>query len=313
MPKVRSNFGLIGRERTVSDQLSGVISGVIEAQQLKGANKWPHFLSALPSIPIEYLVVAGGGAGGMTPTQGYGAGGGAGGLLQSSNSSIFGSSTYTVTVGSGGTSANYPGTAPTNGANSSITGLGLSVTSVGGGTGPKTSASDLNGFNGGSGGGGGVSNGIGGKGIYPGSTFIDAPRQGYNGGNATSTMGGAGGGAGAAGGSGSAAAGGVGVSANITGSSVFYAGGGGGGSSGAGGNGGGGSVGGTNNGTVNTGGGGSGSAGAGGVSGSGGSGIVVIRYSDSYANASSTTGSPTLTISGGYRIYTFTGSGSITV
>jgi hypothetical protein len=33
---------------------------------------------------------------------------------------------------------------------------------------------------------------------------------------------------------------------------------------------------------------------------------------DSFANAASTTGSPTLTIAGGYRIYRFTGSGSIT-
>jgi hypothetical protein len=44
----------------------------------------------------------------------------------------------------------------------------------------------------------------------------------------------------------------------------------------------------------------------------GGSGVVIIRYSDVYNAASSTTGSPTVTVSGGYRIYKFTGSGSIT-
>jgi hypothetical protein len=44
----------------------------------------------------------------------------------------------------------------------------------------------------------------------------------------------------------------------------------------------------------------------------GGSGIVIIRYADSYAAATSTTGSPTITVSGGYRIYKWTGNGSIT-
>jgi hypothetical protein len=39
---------------------------------------------------------------------------------------------------------------------------------------------------------------------------------------------------------------------------------------------------------------------------------VIIRYPDSFGNAVSTTGSPTFTQTGGYRIYQFTGSGSIT-
>jgi hypothetical protein len=46
--------------------------------------------------------------------------------------------------------------------------------------------------------------------------------------------------------------------------------------------------------------------------GAGGSGIVILRYSDTYALATSTSGSPTITTSGGYHIYKFTGSGSIT-
>jgi hypothetical protein len=46
--------------------------------------------------------------------------------------------------------------------------------------------------------------------------------------------------------------------------------------------------------------------------GSGGSGIVIIRYANTYPDAASTTGSPTITNTGGYKIYKFTGSGSIT-
>jgi hypothetical protein len=40
--------------------------------------------------------------------------------------------------------------------------------------------------------------------------------------------------------------------------------------------------------------------------------VVIVRYPDIFAFASTTTGSPTVTSAGGYRIYTFNASGSIT-
>jgi hypothetical protein len=44
----------------------------------------------------------------------------------------------------------------------------------------------------------------------------------------------------------------------------------------------------------------------------GGSGIVILRYPDTFPAATATTGSPTITNPTGYRLYTFTASGSIT-
>jgi hypothetical protein len=65
-------------------------------------------------------------------------------------------------------------------------------------------------------------------------------------------------------------------------------------------------------GTINTGGGGGGSGYSAdwGTGGAGGSGVVIIKYSDAFDSAT-VTGSPTITVSGGFRIYTFTGTGSI--
>jgi hypothetical protein len=66
-------------------------------------------------------------------------------------------------------------------------------------------------------------------------------------------------------------------------------------------------------GTANTGGGGGGAERNSTTGGAGGSGIVIVRYADSFLAATSTTGSPSIVVSGGYRIYTWTGSGSITI
>jgi hypothetical protein len=46
--------------------------------------------------------------------------------------------------------------------------------------------------------------------------------------------------------------------------------------------------------------------------GAGGKGVVIIRYPDTNSAATATTGSPTVTVTGGYRIYKFTDTGSIT-
>lgn len=226
---------------------------------------------------MEYLVVAGGGGGGYN----YGGGGGAGGVL-SANSNII-ATTYTVTVGAGGSgSLTDQFVQGFNGSNSSISGSGFTtVNSVGGGGGG--SGQNKSGKPGGSGGGNSINGGTGGSGI---------PGQGNPGGT------GDGEGGGGAGDAGIATRGGNGIYSTISGSNVAYGGGGGGwgrAPSPLGGTGlepggiGGGGAGATNlgnipavNGNVNTGGG-----GGGGLNGEtpgpyagadGGSGIVIIRY-----------------------------------
>lgn len=253
-------------------------------------------ISGAEPFSVEYLVVAGGGGGGR-----YGGGGGAGGFLTGTFTPVVTGTTYTVTVGAGGA-----GGAGAVSGNNSVFG---SFTSFGGGG--AGTFGNLNGKSGGSGGGGGggTATATGGAGTVG---------QGNAGGGGANYRGGGGGGAGAVGensvGTGGLGNGGTGLSSSISGSSVFYAGGGGGrsnppGAGGAGG-GGGGSYSGTGTaGTANTGGGGGGGGTGGGA---GGSGVVIIRYPDAFANASSTTGSPTLTNTGGFKIYTFNASGTIT-
>jgi hypothetical protein len=266
------------------------------------------FTNATPTV--EYLVVAGGGgsAQGQNGGQG-GGGGGAGGYRTASGFAVTAGSSITVTVGAGGTGGVYPSTNPTSGSDSVFS----SITSTGGGSGGGAFNSPPP-ANGGSGGGG----------LDSGGTGVSG--QGFAGGTGPSDGAGGGGGAGAVGANGSGrvgGSGGVGLASSITGTSVFRAGGGGGGgnTSAAGGSGGGG-IGGDYDdniaataGTANTGGG-----GGGGVylfspsreGKAGGSGIVIIRYADTYGAATSTTGSPTITVAGGYRVYTWTSSGTIT-
>ena len=265
---------------------------------------------------VEYLVVAGGGGGGGG--NGGGGGGGAGGVLTSSLS-VSASVSYTVTVGAGATTSTAQGNPGNNSVFSSITAL------KGGGGGANSSGT----------GGAGTFGSGGGAGCFNAAQVggVGTTGQGTNGGiganNAGFLGGGGGGGAGTSGSNGTSAGGGNGgngVTSSITGVSTAYGAGGGGGKSSSGtiglggssllGGSGGGTSGGSGgtgtNGTVNSGSGGGGGSDGNVAGGAGGSGIVIIRYPSTFSLASSTTGNPTVTTTGGYNIYTWTSSGSIT-
>ena len=276
----------------------------LQSMEFWNGTAWAQYGQASVSS-VTYLIVAGGGGGGYF----VGGGGGAGGYLTGTQSVSSGTS-YTVTVGAGGTGNSSP-TPSTAGGNSSFT--PVATTAVGGGFGGNDGVAG----SGGSGGGGRASGGSGTSG------------QGNSGGSgvaAPNYQTGGGGGAGAVGANGGANGGngGNGLSNSISGTATYYAGGGGGGFAngsftvGSGGLGGGGAaVNGGNGvaGTANTGGGGGANASSTGSStgsgGNGGSGVVIIAYAQSY-KAATTTGSVTITASGGNQIYTFTGSGTIT-
>jgi len=239
------------------------------------------------SAKVDYVVVAGGGAGGGG--QGGAGGGGAGGHRVSFPSpagtipvSVQG---YPITVGSGGSGVTAPSPVGGSGSNSVFS----TITSAGGGGGAKQP--NGNGASGGSGGGGSIDGGCGGAGNTPPVSPSQGNPGGNGPGNGTSIKAGGGGGASAAGQNGTPgpAAGGAGSANSITGSSVTRAGGGGGSVScqpagGAGGAGGGGAGGGGGSpgsaGTANTGGGSGGGSPSPGSSPSanGGSGVVIITY-----------------------------------
>ena len=275
---------------------------------------------------IDFLVIAGGGAGGRW----VGGGGGAGGF-RTSTQSVTANTIITVTVGDGGAGATGSSISPSfglNGSNSSISGSGLTtITSSGGGGGGGYGpgfATEGVGRNGGSGGGAGVNASFGSADGGIGNTPSTSPSQGNNGGtggSAPDLQCGGGGGSGATGANGisgtAGGAGGAGTANSITGSSVTRAGGGGGhgnSTGGAGGSGGGGAgssgVNSGTNATANTGSGGGGARDAG-TAGSGGKGVVILSMPT--ANYSGTTsGSPTVTTSGANTILQFNGDGSYT-
>ena len=248
----------------------------------------------LPMSETAQVLVVGGGGGGGAASDRTGGGGGGGGVLYNSSASLA-ASTYTVTVGAGGTGAVNGGAGATNGG-TSVFG---SMTAYGGGSGADSNHLQAGTGNGTVGSGGGAYHnasshlGVGttGQGNSGGS--------GYDSGNGSKYFfAGGGGGAGAAGtsaNSSSTGAGGNGVSYNISGATVYYGGGGGGGvqnngsysySAASGGLGGGGTggVGGGAGSTIaaaagtNGLGGGGGGGGNGGNGAAGGSGVVIVSY-----------------------------------
>lgn len=310
---------------TTTTSAKGVWKKATVLQALK-AGTWP-----LASFPIEYLVIAGGGAGapGNSGNIGNG-GGGAGGLLNSTDNLGFGVA-YTFTVGAGATGPVAGlGNVGSNGSNSVISGSGITtITALGGGSSKAYQVAAASSNSGGCGGGGTYNN------IAAGAGTVGPPRQGYDGGagiNSGNYNGGGGGGTGAVGVAGaSGGVGGAGSSKTIMGSAITYGGGGGGGVvsgtaplGGAGGGGRGGLNAGGVAGTANLGGGGGGTGGLSGAGANGGSGVVIVAYLSTYPSASAA--SAGLTINGsagnitpdtasraGYKIYRITaGTGTIT-
>ena len=316
--------GSTGNQKLTGDREGVRLVYIDSTQGWIGVSGFQEGTDALQpnTYSIDFLVVAGGGAGGIN----YGGGGGAGGYRTSTQTVEVGT-TITVTVGDGGSAppaSSSPFTSA-SGSNSSISGSGLStITSAGGGGGGGFTV----GASGGSGGGGSDNNNAGGSGNTPSTS----PSQGNNGGTCAGNFPnfgtGGGGGAGAVGVTGTTTVGGnggAGTASSITGSSITRAGGGGGGTynggtvgsgvSGGGGNAG--SSGGGNGtaGTVNTGSGGGGASVAETyniyVGGAGGKGVVILSVPTA-KYSSTTTGSPTVTTSGANTIMQFNGSGSYT-
>jgi len=270
---------------TIRDQRLARASGI-----------WPD--GVIPNL--NYLVVGGGGAGGDSVSLQRGGGGGAGGLLNDTFTA-YNANTYTITIGAGGTAVNDG--SGNNGGNSVLSnGSTNIITAYGGGGGGYSPNNGNNGASGGGGGEGGSSGGgyhLGGKGVYPGSTYINAPRQGYDGGNAQNSPF-QGGGGGGAGGPGVGLIRGPGLYINIADGSTIagtFA-------QGAG----------TLDEviTANSGNGGQGSHyNFTGENHNGQDGVVILWWSASYNKPSIITGTYTYSKQNGYHIYKFTGSGSI--
>ena len=238
------------------------------------SGEWPNFNA--PSS-VSYFMIGGGGGGNNAS---YGGAGSGQVPLQSTFAPTVGN-TYTVTVGAGG--AGGSGVTGTAGGTSSISSVatadGGETPGVGGGGTEDRWGADNNSYSGSQ------------NGSLSGGGGAGAGGNGANNGNYTTGKNG-----------------GPGVSISIFPTSLT-----------AGGGGGGKGYSGYTDGTASDGGGvptsNSAAANRGGGGGTrfpGGSGRVVLRYASSFPTPASITGNPTITVSGGYRHYDFTSSGSIT-
>lgn len=319
---------LSSTEQPTSSSTATGIWATSDVMQAQKADAWPTL-----AIPIEYLVLAGGGAGTCGNSGNIGNGGGGAGGILASTLDLRRATAYTFAVGAGATGTTFGlGNVAANGSNSGIIGAGIAgggVVANGGGSAKAYISGSFTSNSGGCGSGGTYNN------IAPGAGTAGPPRQGYDGAAGLvggNYNGGGGGGTGANGVSGaSGGTGGAGSSKTIMGSAIFYGGGGGGGAlgspAGAGGTGGGGTggvnIGGTA-GTANLGGGGGGAGGSTATGANGGSGVIIVAYLSSYPSA--TAASAGLIINGsagnitpdtasraGYKIYRITaGTGTIT-
>jgi len=282
--------------------------------------------SAPSGFTVNFLVQAGGGAGGyyVGSSSDASAGGGGGGGLVIGTDTISKNTTYSITVGAGGTGYNSSNFYGNSGGNSVFASAGASFTAYGGAGGaPSPSASGsvygLPGLQGGSGSGGSDLGGGATGGSNNLITYSTATSYGSAGGGAVaySYSGGGGGGAIQAGSPSTSGYdggnGGNGYITNYYGYTNFGAGGGGGAVDikGTGGSGGGGNGGDINGEATNGSGYGSGGGGTGYYDtqlGNGSAGCVIIVSPNA---ATATTGSPTVTTSGSNYVYLFTSSGSI--
>lgn len=293
-----------------------------------------------PTIPVEILVAAGGGAGGGWGAAGQtGRGGGGGGQVVYSKTLMQCKTNYTLSVGAGAPINSVPAPISVNGGNGSnscFIGGQISYNMCGGGggggcgLGPSPGSTGIGNTGGGGGGSAGDTGVPGGLGIL------------FNGGCSIALNFGGGGGGGACGNGANGTpaptccggSGGCSFKTPITGTPLDFGGGGGGGAVGP--TGGTCGIGGTNagngasrvpaakaatSGVANFGGGGGGGVGtpsfvvATGCGGGGGSGMIILAYSDTYANLTNIDVGLSYTYSSarpGYRVYCFTaGTGNI--